>query len=107
MVAGTNPLNDAFGRWLVASSSTPTWSITTEYFMLNWQYDDLDNDGAPDFPPSLPVAERSPTGFPYLAGEPERLVRGVLSVPMAHATNPRLSANVAIFYDLDDDDVHF
>lgn len=105
MVEGMNPVNNGF----VGGSSffVEDNLITAEAFLLNWQYDDLDNDGAPDFPPSLPVAERSATGFPYLAGEPERLVRGVLSVPMVHASNPRLSANVAIFYDLDDDDVHF
>lgn len=105
MVEGMNPVNNGF----VGGSSffVEHNLVTAEAFLLNWQYDDLNNDGEPDFPPSLPAAERSTTGYPYLYGEPERRVRGVLSVPMRHATNPRLTANVSIFYDLAEDDVHF
>ena len=105
MVDGLNPANGGF----VGGSSffVDDNLVDLDAYLVNWQYDDLDHDGQPDYPASLPADQRSPTGFTYMQGEPRSVARGVVTVPLAHPTNPRITARLAIFPNLGHDDVHF
>ena len=76
-------------------------------FAVYWQYDDADHDGQPDYPASVPVADRSPTGQQLLFGRPTAPTRGVIHVHMTNLIQPLLTAEVAIFADLGSDDVQF
>ncbi|MBK9034405.1 MAG: hypothetical protein IPL61_24585 [Myxococcales bacterium] len=105
MVEGMNPVNQGF----VGGSSFFVHQnlVGLDAYLLNWQYDDLDHNGAPDFPASVPMDQRSDTGYLYMQGRPKSVVRGVTTVPMYHATNPRIAATMVIFPNLGDDSVHF
>lgn len=105
MVEGTNPINQGFvgGSSIFVDENL----VGHEAYLINWQYDDLDGDGSPDFPASLPAAERSSTGYTYLVGRPQSITRGVVTVPMHHPTNPSINAELAIIPNLGHDDVHF
>ena len=105
MVEGMNPLNMGF----VGGSSMFVESNLVDHdaYVLNWQYDDLDGDGTPDFPADLPVPQRSRTGFLYMQGAPVEIARGVITVPLRHPTNASINADLAILPNLGQDDVHF
>lgn len=105
MVEGTNPINQGFvgGSSMFVDENL----VDHDAYLINWQYDDLDGNGTPDFPPTLPVAERSATGYPYLLGRPVSITRGVTTVPMHHPTNSSINAELAIIPNLGRDDVHF
>ncbi|MEZ4401579.1 MAG: hypothetical protein R3B06_16255 [Kofleriaceae bacterium] len=105
MVEGTNPTNGGFVGG--ASFFVDSNLRNLEAYLINWQYDDLDHDGAPDFPASLPADQRSVTGFPYMRGTPAGVARGVITVPLHHPRNGRIAATMAIFPDLGTDGVHF
>ncbi len=102
MVEGMNPINNGFvgGSGFFVDPNL----VDLEAYVLNWQYDDLDHDGAPDVPIGSPS---SPTGFPYMQGKPVQVTRGTFTVSLRHATNPRITATMAIFPNLGSDDVHF
>lgn len=102
MVEGMNPINNGFvgGSGFFVEPNL----VDLEAYVLNWQYDDLDHDGAPDVPIGSPS---SPTGFPYMQGKPVQVTRGTFTVSLRHATNPRITATMAIFPNLGSDDVHF
>jgi hypothetical protein len=76
-------------------------------YAVYWQYDDLNNDGMPDYPASVPANERTELGELMLFGRPEMPTRGVFHVHMTSFVHPSWSAELAIFGDLSDDDVHF
>ena len=78
-----------------------------EGFAIYWQYDDADKDGNADYPPSVPMADRTKLGTLFLAGTPESPTRGVIRAHMTNFTNPDVSAELAIFADIGNDDVHF
>lgn len=105
MVEGMNPLNGGF----VGGSSffVDDNLVGLDAYLMNWQYDDLDHDGQPDFPATLPAAERSPTGYVYMQGTPRSVTRGTISVSLAHATNPRITAQMVVFPNLGEDNVNF
>ncbi len=105
MVQGRNPLNE--GAVGGSSMFVDENLIDHDVYLLNWQYDDLDGNGRPDFPDSIPVGERSASGYPYLQGRPVEITRGVITVPMRHLTNSALRAELAIIPNLGHDDVHF
>lgn len=105
MVQGMNPLNS--GAVGGSSMFVDENLIEHDVYLLNWQYDDLDGNGRPDFPASIPVGERSASGYPYLSGRPVSITRGVITVPMRHQTNSALRAELAIIPNLGHDDVHF
>lgn len=105
MVDGSNPANGGFVGG--ASFFVDQNLIDLDAYLMNWQYDDLDHDGQPDYPASVPAEERSATGYTYMQGTPRSVARGVITVPMAHPTNPRITARVVIFPNLGHDDVHF
>lgn len=105
MVEGMNPINGGF----VGGSSffVDDNLVGLDAYLVNWQYDDLDHDGQPDFPASLPAAERSATGYVYMQGVPRSVTRGTISVSLAHASNPRITAQMVVFPNLGDDSVNF
>ncbi len=105
MVAGTNPVNQGFVNG--ASFNVDPNLVDIDAYLMNWQYDDLDHDGKPDFPATLPMDQRSDTGWVYMRGVPESVARGVITVPLRHLINPRLRGTLAIFPNLGHDDVHF
>jgi hypothetical protein len=79
-----------------------------EGYALYWQYDDADNDGQPDYPPSVPQSERSKLGELYLFGRPEiNITRGVIHVQMSSFVHTEVEADLVIFAAIGDDDVHF
>jgi hypothetical protein len=105
MVEGMNPINGGFVGG--ASFFVDDNLVGLDAYLMNWQYDDLDHDGQPDFPGTLPAAERSPTGYVYMQGTPEKLTRGTIAVSLTHATNPRITAQMVVFPNLGTDDVNF
>lgn len=105
-VDGMNPVN---GVGLIGGASffTEDNLVGLDGYLMNWQYDDLDHDGEPDFPGTLPMDQRSSTGYVYMEGTPRSFVRGVIKAPLRHPTNPRISATLAIFPNLGEDSVTF
>ena len=76
-------------------------------YALYWQYDDANNDGQPDYPASVPPAERTDLGVLLLFGRPTQPTRGVIHSHMTSFVIPNLTAELAVFPDLAQDDVHF
>lgn len=77
-------------------------------YAIYWQYDDANNDGEPDYPPSVPTADRHEVGELYLYGKPEaNITRGVIRTHLRNLTEPDLTAELVIFAEIQDDDVHF
>ena len=103
-VLGSNPIN---GAGLGGAQLFVDENLAADAYAINWQYKDGNSDGQPDYPPTVPDDQKSPTGFRFLTGYPEVRTRGVVHVPMAHLADPSISALVAIFEDLGDDSVQF
>lgn len=105
MVEGMNPLNQGFvgGSAMFVDENL----VGHNTYALNWQYDDLDGNGTPDFPASVPARERSTVGYLYMSGAPVQITRGVTTVPLRHPTVPAINADLAIIPNLGHDDVHF
>lgn len=105
MVEGMNPINQGFvgGSSMFVDENL----VGHDAYILNWQYDDFNGDGTPDFPASVPAAERSTTGYLYMSGLPVEIARGVITVPLRHPTNSAINADLAILPGLGHDDVHF
>jgi len=77
-----------------------------ESYAIYWQYDDANGDGQPDYPPTTPADERTKLGVLFLYGVPERPTRGVIHVHMTSLVSD-VTAELAIFSGIDEDDVHF
>jgi hypothetical protein len=77
-------------------------------YALYWQYDDANHDGMPDYPASVPANERSELGVLMMFGRPTQPTRGVIHSHMV-SPNPveTFFADLAVFQDLAQDDVHF
>jgi len=103
-VQGQNPVN---GATLGGSQIFVDEVLDFDAYAINWQYADLDGDGMPDYPASVPAENRSPTGFPYVSGFPKVKNRGVVTVPMLNRADPSIAAQMAIFADLGEDPVQF
>jgi hypothetical protein len=103
-VQGQNPIN---GATLGGAQMFVDEVLDFDAYSINWQYNDRDMDGMPDYPPTVPDADKLPTGFPYLAGFPEVRTRGVINVPMVNRADPSISAQMAIFADLGEDPLTF
>lgn len=79
-----------------------------EGFAIYWQYDDANNDGMPDYPASVPMADRTELGVLYLYGRAEKKVtRGVIHSHLISLESPSITADLSVFTNIGDDDVHF
>ncbi|HUS33269.1 MAG TPA: hypothetical protein VMZ53_32425 [Kofleriaceae bacterium] len=105
MVTGSNPVNLApvGGAQFFVDESLDDF----QGYAIYWQYDDANHDGVPDYPASLPMADRRELGTQLLYGKPSAPTRGVIHVDMSNRAEPSLTAELAIFASLDDDEVHF
>lgn len=102
IVEGRNPIND--GEVGGAGVYVDEDLTGIDHFMINWQYKDLNGDGAPDVPAGVTGQD---LGFPYLAGPAERIARGVISATLRNQNSTQIRAELAVFPDLGDDDVNF
>jgi len=105
MVEGMNPINDGFvgGSGMYVDEDL----AGMDAYLINWQYGDLDHDGQPDYPSTVPADQQYPSGYTYLQGTPIHVTRGVINVEMYNLDSSQVSAQVAIFPNLGTDDVHF
>lgn len=102
MVEGMNPVNDV-GLIGGASITVDENLVGFDAFSVNWQYKDLDGDGAPDAPAGM---ER-PSGTLYMRGTAEHITRGVINATLRNLTDNNIRGELAVFPDLGHDDVHF
>jgi hypothetical protein len=104
MVVGMNPVNLGYigGSAFFVDESLADF----DGYAIYWQYDDANGDGDPDYPAGFPDADKTDLGTLYLYGRAETPTRGVLHV---HMTSPvsAVTAEIAIFPDIDHDTVHF
>ncbi|HVV88688.1 MAG TPA: hypothetical protein VHE35_36840 [Kofleriaceae bacterium] len=105
MVEGTNPING--GRVGGSSMLVDVNLVGHGSYSLNWQYDDADGDGTPDFPAELTADQRSAVGYEYMSGTPRVIARDVITVPLKNHYAPAIGADLAILPNLGHDDVHF
>lgn len=103
-VQGQNPLN---GATLGGSQIFVDEVLDFDAYAINWQFKDHNGDGMPDYPASFPTESRTPTGVPFVSGEPEVRTRGVVNVAMRSLADPSISANMAIFADIGNDPIQF
>lgn len=105
MVVGMNPVNLApiGGSAFFVDESLDDF----DGYAIYWQYDDANHDNMPDYPPSVPAAERTALGTLYMFGRPESVTRGVIHVRLTNSLSSLISAELAIFANIDDDTVHF
>lgn len=105
LVDGTNPKNQSqLGG--VEFLLDVDWT-DFEAIAINWQYDDRDGDGEPDYPDDLPAEERSVLGYHYLQGPGSVVKRGVISYSLRNRTIPSISGEISVLNGLGEDDVHF
>ena len=104
-VVGMNPVNLApiGGAGIFVDESLEDF----DGFAIYWQYDDVDGNGMPDYPPSVPMAERTELGTLFLFGRPEKPTRGVIHISMTSLVSPAFTAEMAIYANIQEDDVHF
>lgn len=104
-VNGSNPVNSApiGGSAFFVDESLENF----EGYAIYWQYDDADNDGMPDYPASVPADQRTKYGTLFLYGTAERPTRGVIHTHMINISNPQITAELAVFPNIHEDDVHF
>jgi hypothetical protein len=88
-VVGLNPVNLApiGGAGFFVDESLEDF----EGFAIYWQYDGVDDD----------------PGTLFLYGRPEQPTRGVIHVSMTSLVSPAYTAELAIFANINEDDVHF
>ncbi len=103
LVEGMNPVNEI---GLVGGSGIYVDEnlVGRDAYVVNYQYKDLDGDGAPDTPAGVTP---SALGFPYLFGRARTHTRGVQSANMRHPTVRNINAELAVFAELGEDDVQF
>lgn len=78
-----------------------------EQIAVNWQYEDADGDGEPDYPDGFPEDEKSILGFNYLEGSALEIKRGAITYPLRNRTFTSISGEATVLHDLGEDDVHF
>ena len=105
MVDGMNPVNLApvGGAQFFVDESLDNF----EGYAIYWQYDDANHDGMPDYPPGTPADQMRELGTQLLFGKPTAPTRGVIHVHMTNLVNPLITAELAIFANLGEDDTHF
>ncbi|HEY8144342.1 MAG TPA: hypothetical protein VIG06_16790 [Kofleriaceae bacterium] len=105
LVDGMNPKNGAplGGVELVVDVD---WRGFQEV-AINWQYEDRDENGEPDWPEDLPDSERSIVGFHYLEGEALEIKRGVITYPLRNRSFTQIAGEATVLHDLGEDHVNF
>lgn len=109
MVEGTNPVNEGFlgGSAMFVDENLEGFDA----FSINWQFKDLNDDGAPDYPdPTMdPNWTRDPSdvGYTYMSGTPEHRTRDVISAHLASPYNAATFAEIGIFAGIGEDHVQF
>jgi len=111
-VDGADPRNSVFIGG--AKIEVEAGLIGIDGMLMNWQYDctpaDLLAEGldcTPDYPDTLADDQKSDLGVHYMAGNAVAKTRGVINVPLESRTFSQLSGEIAIFANLDNDQVHF
>jgi hypothetical protein len=105
-VEGMNPLNLApiGGAAFFVDESLADFKT----YALYWQFDDVNGDGMPDYPPSFPATDRHELGVLFMYGNATAPTRGALHVHMVNPLKPTTQyAEMAIFPNIDEDTVHF
>jgi hypothetical protein len=105
-VEGMNPLNLApiGGAAFFVDESLADFKT----YALYWQFDDVNGDGMPDYPPSFPATDRHELGQLFMYGNATAPTRGVQHVHMVNPLKPTTQyAEMAIFPNIDQDSVHF
>jgi hypothetical protein len=115
----TDPLNGTTHGFVIGENPAGNLPIGGSAFFIDevledfdgyaiyWQYDDADGNGQPDYPASVPASERTALGTLYLFGRPESPTRGVIRAHMTNIQSPDITAHLAIFANIGEDDVHF
>ena len=105
MVNGTNPINLApiRGSQFFVDEALAGF----DGYAVYWQFDDANGDGMPDYPAGFPDAQKHPAGQLLLFGTPTMPTRGVIHAHMTSTIIPQLTAELAIFANLDQDSTHF
>ena len=75
-------------------------------YAMYWQFDDANGDGKPDYPRACPAMQTHP-GTLLLYGTPTTPTRGVMHVHMTRRRQSSITAELAIFANLDQDTTHF
>lgn len=103
LVEGMNPVNEI---GLVGGSGfyVDENLVGREAYLVNYQYKDLNGDGAPDYPAGVTPSD---IGFPYMFGRARTLARGVSTTALRHHTVREINAELAVFPELGTDDVQF
>lgn len=103
-VEGPNPINSGF----LGGASIYVDEVLSDFdaYTIRWQFKDLDGDGEPDYPADFD-REESDTGYPFMTGEPEARARGVINARLTTPLSSATYAEIVIFPDLADDNVHF
>ena len=94
LVEGDNPINS--GPVGGASMYVDYNLAGMDVFQINWEYNDPSADPMPQ-----------EFGHHFLQGFPLRVTRGVINSRMVNLNDSQISASLAVFADLGDDDVHF
>jgi hypothetical protein len=106
IVTGVNPINGA----VLGGTQFFVKNIYADYslYSINWQFDDLDGDGQPNYPPGFPPSDY---GTVIVSGRPSTPTRGVTRVvmgpPAPNAITTQFAVQMAIFSNIGGDDVHF
>lgn len=105
MVDGTNAINSApvGGSQFFVDEALAGF----DGFAVYWQYDDANGDGKPDYPASVPADQQTVAGTLLLFGKPTMPTRGVMHVQMSSPISRSLTAELAIFANLNQDSTHF
>lgn len=105
MVVGENPVN----MGPVGGSAFFVEEVLVDFnaYAIFWQYDDANGDNMPDYPSTVPASERTPLGKLFMYGHPESPTRGVIRAELVNPENPMIKAELAIFANIGEDDVHF
>lgn len=103
LVKGTNPINAApVGG---AGMASPVSLASFDELWVNWQFNDLNDPRIENFMGR--GYGKSATGYHYLRGRPQKRTRDIINVPLTNAQFPSITAEVAIYPAIQDDDVHF
>ena len=105
MVKGNNPINGApiDGSQFFVDEALGGFDA----FAVYWQFDDADGDGMPDYPMMFPDSQKATAGQLVLSGKGTMPTRDVMHVHMTNGSVSALTADVAIFANLDQDSTHF